>query len=263
MKAHRPLIVANWKANLPAGEEVALAGRIATSLPADQRAEIVIAPSSLGLVSVTSLLRREHATLGISTAAQDCSVEEVGAHTGEEPAAHLVGIAASVIVGHSERRRERGESDALVGRKLARVVLAGLRPILCVGDDLRGADTRERAPYLVSQWRGASAGAAELGVDVSTLLAAGLVVAYEPIWAIGSGVPATAQEARHVARTLREAIGADLPVLYGGSVDAVGASSFLAREPAAHEERLDGLLVGGASLDATTFASIVVAATRA
>ena len=263
MTQERALIVANWKANLPPGEEVALAGSIATALTPSPKVDVVLAPSMLGLVAVTSLLRREHPTCGISTAAQDCSANENGAHTGEVPAAHLVGIADAVIVGHSERRREQGESDARVGEKAARAVLAGLRPILCLGDDLLDGDDASRAAALAAQWRGAANAAAALGIDVPRFLAAGLVVAYEPVWAIGSGRPATAEQAHRAAATIRSVISADLTILYGGSVDAVGASTFLAQRGITAAERLNGLLVGGAALDAARFAEIVAMADTA
>ena len=266
MTQQRRIIVANWKANLPPGEEVALAGEIATGLAAQLATtaphviEVLLAPSHVGLVAVTSLLRREHPAIGIGTAAQDASATEVGAHTGESPATHLVGIADAVIVGHSERRRERGESDAIVGAKLARIVAAGLRPILCLGDDLIDGGERERAAALSNQWIAALAGAAGLGVDRTALLAAGLVVAYEPVWAIGSGRPATPAIASAAATAIRVSVGSDLPILYGGSVDADGAAAFLASR---HDDdgRIDGLLVGGASLSASRFMGII-AATR-
>ncbi|MGI9096676.1 MAG: triose-phosphate isomerase [Candidatus Limnocylindrus sp.] len=268
MTQRRHIIVANWKANLPPGEEVALAGEIGTGL-ADQFAaaaphlvEVLLAPSIVGLVAVTSLLRREHPAIRIGIAAQDASATEVGAHTGESPATHLVGIADAVIVGHSERRRERGESDAIVGAKLARIVAAGLRPILCLGDDQIDGNERERAAALKDQWIAARAGAAGLGVDRAALLAAGLVVAYEPVWAIGSGRPATPAIASAAAAAIRASVGSDLPILYGGSVDADGAAAFLASR---HDDdgRIDGLLVGGASLSASRFLGIIAAARSA
>ena len=264
MSHRQRIVVANWKANLPPGEEVALAGEIATELArqhdvaAPMSVEVLLAPSHLALVAVTSHLRREHPTIGIGTVAQDVSAAEAGAHTGESPALHLLGIADGVIVGHSERRRERGETDRVVGAKLARVVAAGMRPILCLGDDVRDGGGAERAAVLELQWTAALASAAEHGVDRDALVASGLVVAYEPVWAIGSGRPATPETASAAATIIRNAASADLPILYGGSVEAGGAAAYVASRGEGGG-RIDGLLVGGASLRASKFVEIVTA----
>ena len=265
MRQQRRIVIANWKANLPPGEEVALAGEIATGLALQRQTapphdvEVLLAPSNVGLVAVTSLLRREHSSLGVGTVAQDASATEAGAHTGETPATHLVGIADAVLVGHSERRRERGESDVIVGAKLARVIAAGLRPILCLGDDLLEGSDSERAARLDDQWTGVLTGAAECGIDHATVVASGLVVAYEPVWAIGTGRPATPAIARAAASAIRASAAEDLPILYGGSVDADGAPSFLYSQTD-RSLRIDGLLVGGASLVASRFLGIVAVA---
>lgn len=268
--SHRPItIIANWKANLPPSEEVALAKQIAEgvggALGSDagrSRLRVLLAPSTLGLVPVASLLRREYPQSGIDVAAQDASISSSGAFTGEIPANHLAGIAPAVIVGHSERRRDHGESGEVVGAKLARVVAAGLAPVLCLGDDLPGAETSARVDFVQAQCAEAFTAAANAGCSSAQLFAAGLVIAYEPIWAIGTGKPASVEIAEAIASGLRSALHRDeLPVLYGGSVDATSAPTWLGTRSV--RTGLDGLLVGGASLSADRFVAIVRAAVAA
>ena len=262
--SHRPItIIANWKANLPPSEEVALAKQIAEgvggalgTVNGPSRLRVLLAPSTLGLVSVASLLRREYPQSGIDVAAQDASISSSGSFTGEIPANHLVGIAPAVILGHSERRRDHGESDDVVGEKLARVVAAGLAPVLCLGDDLPRAETTARVDFVQAQCSEAFTAAANAGCSSAQLFAAGLVIAYEPIWAIGTGNPASVEIAEAIASGLRSALHRDeLPVLYGGSVDVASAPTWLGTPSA--RTRLDGLLVGGASLSADRFVAIV------
>ena len=262
-------IIANWKANLPPSEEVALAKQIADGVGdapsahrATSRPRVLLAPSTLGLVPVASLLRREYPHVGIDVAAQDASLTSGGAFTGEIPADHLVGIATAVIVGHSERRRDHGESDAVVGGKLARVVAAGLAPVLCLGDNLPEAEIAARVAVVQAQCSEALAAAARAGCSADQLFGSGLVIAYEPVWAIGTGNPATVEIAEAIADGLRHALHRDdLRVLYGGSVDAASAPSWLGTS--ASRTGIDGLLVGGASLSADRFVAIVRAAVAA
>ncbi|MFM8279942.1 MAG: triose-phosphate isomerase family protein [Candidatus Limnocylindrus sp.] len=265
----QPLIIANWKANLSPGEEVERARSIAQiaverGLSAFNGIDIptlAIAPSAVGLVPVASLLQREFGSLAIGVAAQDCSAEGIGAHTGELVATNLVGIAASVIIGHSERRAA-GDTDNSIGRKIAHAAAAGLRPILCVGDATQSAAIEARVPMVVAQFGRATMQAAAAGWPLDRLVGAGLIVAYEPLWAIGSHTPATPMDAMAVARGIRAAVhGHAIPVLYGGSVDAGNAATWFDETRAEADGALNGLLVGGASLDPRELLDIVGAAT--
>lgn len=252
-----PLLVANWKANLSPGEEVLLAGVIANDarrrglLPGS----LMIAPSALGLVPVASLLQREHASLQIGIAAQDLSAQEPGAYTGETPASQLLGIAGAVILGHSERR-SLGETGAQIGRKLARAVAAGLRPIICVGDTVREAAPEQRYAEVRAQWDELARSAAQAGCSLTALLEARALVAYEPVWAIGSGASADPLLAGGMAAAIREGSSDQVQILYGGSVRASHAAPFFA---GADASRLDGLLVGGASLSSESLLDIAAA----
>ena len=266
MSSRQITIIANWKANLPPSEEVALAKEIAqgvggalqpSGLPSSLR--LLLAPSALGLVPVASLLRREYPQAGLEVAAQDASLNSPGAFTGEAPAEHFVGIAPAVIVGHSERRRDHGETDEVVGGKLARAVAAGLAPVLCLGDNLPNADIAARIDYVQAQCAAAFDAAERAGCSVTQLHSAGLVIAYEPVWAIGTGNPASVEIAEAIAAGLRSALHREeLPVLYGGSVDAASAATWFGTSSV--RTSLDGLLVGGASLSANHFVAIVRAA---
>jgi triosephosphate isomerase len=166
----------------------------------------------------------------------------------------LVGLAGWAIVGHCERRRDHGETDERIGRKLARCLEAGLRPILCVGERLADRDGGRATEVVDTQL-----GRALAGLDPAALAGGGLVIAYEPVWAIGTGRNALGSDAAAMAEALRatladlgwgEAAG-EVPILYGGSVTAANIGEFL-REPA-----IDGALVGGASLKPDEMAGIV------
>jgi triosephosphate isomerase len=252
-----PLLVANWKANLAPAEEVALAAEIANEATrrGAKPGSLMIAPSTLGLVPVASLLAREHGPLQIGVAAQDVSALEPGAQTGEGPALHLLGIAGAVILGHSERRA-LGESGALIGRKVARAVAAGLSPIICVGDSAREATTEQRCDEVRAQWEELMGSAAQSGCSLTARIQAGAFVAYEPVWAIGSGASADPELAGCMAAALRECSSDEMQILYGGSVRAAHAAPFFAGGGAS---RMDGLLVGGASLSSESLLDISTA----
>jgi len=249
----RPVIIAgNWKMNGLPSEAGPLALAIAQAMPYPEVTR-VICPPFVSLATVSTAL----AGTGVAVGAQDVHAETGGAYTGGISAAMLAGLATWAIIGHSERRRDQGETDELIGRKLVRCVEGGLRPILCVGEQLAEREASQAESTVQAQLRGA----------LSVALAAGswpedLVVAYEPVWAIGTGRTARGADAAAMAEAIRATaaeLGAPdgaawLPVLYGGSVTSASAGEFLA------EPSIDGALVGGASLKADEMAGIVARA---
>jgi triosephosphate isomerase len=248
------VIAANWKMHSTPADAGDLARTIAarTREPGVTR---VICPPYVCLAAVRDALAERDP--GVAIGAQNVHHELAGPFTGEVSAPMLAGLATWVIVGHSERRRDAGESDALVGRKLARALDAGLRPILCVGEQL---DEREagRAEAVVDAQLRLALGALEAEV----LIDGALVVAYEPVWAIGTGRNARGPDAAAMADVIRNAVrsvgmGAradEMPVLYGGSVTSANIDEFLT------EPSIDGALVGGASLKPDEMAGIVARA---
>ena len=205
-------------------------------------------------VPYTHLLGMARLALGspLALAAQDVSANEQGAYTGEVSADMLRDAGASmVVVGHSERRAYHGEDDALIGAKVTRCLQAGLTPILCVGESRDQRDAGEAATVVVKQLQGALQ-----GVAVDT--AAQLVVAYEPVWAIGTGLTATADDAQAMCAAVRDELSSLLPdvggsvrILYGGSMKPANAAELLARPD------IDGGLIGGASLERDDLLAII------
>ncbi|MGH2466396.1 MAG: triose-phosphate isomerase [Candidatus Limnocylindrales bacterium] len=252
MAVGRPVIIAaNWKMHLTPAEAGSLAGRIAAACPALEVTR-VICPPFVALAAVGSAL----SGTGIAVGAQNVHQELAGAYTGEIAAPMLAGLATWCIVGHSERRRDFGETDALVGRKLRRCLEARLRPILCVGEQLADHQAGRAETVVRTQVAGALEGIDQGGTDVG-----GLVIAYEPVWAIGTGRAARGADVGDMAATIRAGLddlgwpsAAAVPVLYGGSVTAATIGQFLA------EPGLDGALVGGASLKVDEMAGIVARA---
>ncbi len=249
----RPIIVAgNWKMNGLPHEAGPLAAAIAaaTDVPDVVR---VLCPPFVSLAPVRDALVGS----GVDVGAQDAHPEAAGAYTGGIAAQMLVGLATWCIVGHSERRRDQGETDEMIGRKLVRCAEAGLRPILCVGEQLAEREAGRAESTVRAQLEGALA-----VVLRSRAIAVDLVIAYEPVWAIGTGLTARGADAAEMAEAIRmttAGLGASdgaawLPVLYGGSVTSASIGEFLA-EPA-----IDGALVGGASLKADEMAGIVATA---
>ena len=239
------LVVGNWKMN-PAtvGDAVALARTVAAT-PHPGTA-VGVAPPAIALAAIADPLRGTD----IGVYAQDVHWEDTGAYTGQLSVSMLRGLARGAIVGHSEVRRDQGDDDARVARKLARVLGAGLTAILCVGEsEAQFAAGQTEAVLRVQIERDVS--------EVLRLTGDRFVVAYEPIWAIGTGRPATGSHASAAARTIRAALAAtgapadDIRVLYGGSVSVASAAEFAAAEG------IDGALVGGASLKADEFAAII------
>ena len=242
------LVVGNWKMNPPTiADAVALAQLVVASAPAGE-VGVAVAPPAIALAAVSDALRGTH----VGVYAQDVHWEDKGAYTGQIAASMLAGIAAGTIVGHSEVRRDLGDDDTRVARKLARAIAAGLRVVLCVGES-EAQHLAGDAEAVVA--RQVAANVAPLRADRER--AAQLVIAYEPIWAIGTGRPATGAHAAAAARVIRRTLeaaglpGDRTPILYGGSVTAAGVGEFAA------VDGIDGALVGGASLKAEEFGAIV------
>lgn len=255
--AMRPVVIAaNWKMNTTPADAGDLAATIASRTRV-RGVERVICPPFVCLAAVRDALAA--ADPAVAVGAQDVHHELAGAYTGDISAPMLAGLATWVIVGHSERRRDHDEEDERIGRKLGRAIEAGLRPILCVGEQLDDRDAGEQVAVVDTQLAGAL-----IDHDPVALANAGLVIAYEPVWAIGTGRNALGSDAAAMAEAIRDALrrlgwgdaAADIPVLYGGSVTAANIGEFLA------EPSIDGALVGGASLDIDSFVEICRAAGR-
>lgn len=247
------IVAANWKMHTTPADAGPLAVTIAarTREPGVTR---VICPPFVCLAAVRDALAAADPTVFVG--AQTVHHELAGAFTGETAAPMLVGLATWVIVGHSERRRDAGETDDLIGRKLGRAVDAGLRPILCVGEQLAEREAGRASEVVDGQLRGA------LGAhDPAALAAGGFVIAYEPVWAIGTGRTATPEQAQetqaYVRSVLTSLFGSDVAgatrIQYGGSVKPGNAAELIGQPD------IDGFLVGGASLDPKSFAEIVQA----
>lgn len=239
------LVIGNWKMNPPTiADAVELARDIAERVPAG--VSVGVAPAAIALPAVADALRDAN----VDVYSQDVHWEERGAFTGQISVSMVRGMAIGTIVGHSEVRRDLGDTDARVAKKLARAVAAGLRPVLCVGETAAEHADGNASVIVARQIVADLAESPRRGLER-------LVVAYEPIWAIGTGNPATGVWASLVARAIRAALkqtgldGDAIPVLYGGSVSARSVSEF------AVAEGIDGALVGGASLDPEEFAAVV------
>lgn len=248
-----PFIAGNWKMNLDHLQSIAFVQKLAWALSDAKHdfadAEVAVFPPFTDLRSVQTLVAAD--SLPIGYGAQDLSKHDSGAYTGEISGAFLKQLDCGyVIIGHSERRTLHAESDADVNAKVVAAHRHGLVPVLCVGETAEDLERHGASAVPVAQLR-----AALEGVDASK----GLVVAYEPVWAIGSGQAATPAQAEQVAAALRavlaeiagDEVAAATRILYGGSVKAANIAAFL-REP-----NVDGALVGGASLDIDEFSSIV------
>ncbi|MFC6355492.1 triose-phosphate isomerase [Luethyella okanaganae] len=248
-----PLIAGNWKMNLDHLQAIAFVQKLAWSLSDAKHdfgaVEVAVFPPFTDLRSVQTLVSADK--LPLAFGAQDVSAHDSGAYTGEISGAFLAQLECSyVVIGHSERRTLHGETDEQVGAKVSAALKHNLVPIICVGETAEDLEEHGPSAVPVAQLRGALIGVAS---------AADIVVAYEPVWAIGSGQAATPEQAEQVAAALRgvlaETLGEDVAaktrILYGGSVKAANIAGFM-REP-----NVDGALVGGASLDLDEFASIV------
>ncbi len=241
-------IIGNWKLNKTPSEAGRLASDIMRRLADSVGPQVVVCPPSVSLETVKRVL--EGSTIAVG--AQNVHSESEGAFTGEISAAMAREFATFAIVGHSERRMLFGETDDFISEKVAAAVGADMRPVLCVGEpsDVRASGRAEA--YVTAQLL---SGLSRL-TDIS-----GVLVAYEPVWAIGTGQAATPEVAQQMSSALRSALrdrfgeAADqVPCLYGGSVNATNIADFM------EQADIDGALVGGASLDANSFAYIVAAA---
>jgi triosephosphate isomerase len=247
----RPLFCGNWKLNGSLAESVALATEVRNGVATLRGADVVVAPSFTALHAVAK--RLESGSPGpVAVAAQDCFWEDKGAFTGEISATQLSDVGCKyVILGHSERRQLFGELDAAVNLKARAALRAGLAPIICVGETLAERDAGETLGRVQAQVDAAIADLAEGEL-------ARCLVAYEPVWAIGTGRNATPAQAEEVHRFIRARLGAKFPVvaqglrvLYGGSMKPDNVRALMA------EPDVDGGLVGGASLSAESFVRIV------
>lgn len=244
----RQLIAGNWKMNTGLGDAVALAREIVDGAPVS--GELAVFPPFPWLVPVKSVVDGSAVALG----AQDCWSKPNGAFTGAVSTQMLSGLCGYVIVGHSERRQWFGDTDEVVREKLDAVLGAGMTPILCVGERLETRQSGSAESHVRAQI------VAALGDRSSTEITR-CVVAYEPIWAIGTGVAASADDAESMAAVIRAEIeslapgsGGSVRILYGGSVTPANAAETLAKP------NVDGALVGGASLKAESFLAIAAAA---
>jgi triosephosphate isomerase len=245
-----PFIAGNWKMYKTVHESVVFIKELRGVIKDIPDVEIVVAPTFLAVHAVAEAARNSN----IGVAAQNLYWEREGAYTGEVSAPMIKEAGAEyVIIGHSERRRLFGETDAAVNRKVIAAIAAGLTPIMCIGETLEERERNQTLDVLDRQLRD--------GLDkVSTDQAAELVVAYEPVWAIGTGRNATAAQAgeahAHIRLRLRQWFGGDAAeqchIIYGGSVKPDNIRELIA------EPDVDGALVGGASLDVKSFADIVV-----
>ena len=251
----RPLVAGNWKLHKTLAETRALLDDLLGRLPSKEAAEVVVAP----VFTALSTAQQRIAGKNIGLAAQDCSEQSQGAFTGEVSVPLLADVGCTfVIVGHSERRELFGETDEQVKRKVLAVLKGGLTPIACVGETLAIREAGNTEKHVLAQLDAIIDGLE----TVDEPLRAKTVIAYEPVWAIGTGRTATPADAqavhaairRRLAERLGPALSGGTRILYGGSVKADNAASLLA------EPDVDGALVGGASLDATAFAAIVAAA---
>ncbi|UNX56195.1 triose-phosphate isomerase [Georgenia sp. TF02-10] len=255
MATRTPLMAGNWKMNLDHHEAIALVQKLAWTLDDAKHdyaaVEVVVLPAFTALRSVQTLVDGDK--LGVRYGAQDVSAHQAGAYTGEVSAAMLAKLGVTyVVVGHSERRQYHGEDDAVVNAKAKAALGAGMTPIICVGEGLEVRKAGNHVEHTLAQVDGAYAG-------LSQDEAARTVVAYEPVWAIGTGEVATPENAEEVCQAIRarlaelytQGLADKVRVLYGGSVKSGNVATIMAQED------VDGALVGGASLQAEEFAAIV------
>ena len=254
MTARKYLIAGNWKMNLNSAEGAELAKEIVDLVGTQTDVSICVSPTFTTLESVSKVVNDSNVALG----AQNMHFEASGAYTGEISAEMLRHLFVShVILGHSERREYFGETDELVNKKTLAALAANLKPIVCVGETLEEREADKTIDVIKTQIEGGLAGVKPEHADA-------LIVAYEPVWAIGTGKTATPEMAEEVhaeircmlAAMLGEEAAEKVRILYGGSMKLENADDLLA------QKNIDGGLIGGASLKATSFASLVESAAK-
>lgn len=251
--ARTPFIAGNWKMNLDHLQSIAFVQKLAWTLSDAKHdfgaVEVAVFPPFTDLRSVQTLVNADD--LPVRFGAQDLSTHDEGAYTGEISGAFLSALDCSyVIIGHSERRQYHGETDEVISEKVAAAHRHGIVPVICVGETSDDLEQHGPSAVPVAQLRTALGGAKK-GSEI--------VVAYEPVWAIGSGQAATSEQAQQVCHALRaviadvlgDEVAAATRILYGGSVKAANIAGFM------READVDGALVGGASLQIDEFSSIV------
>jgi len=240
------MIAGNWKMNTTLSEATELVKAMRAGLDQIDNVDKVICPPFISLAVVGELIKGSSIKLG----AQNVYFEEKGAYTGEISPLMLADQCEFVIIGHSERRQYFNETGEIVNKKIVAALKAGLKPILCIGEKLEENEAGRTEEMVTEQLRSSLAKIAYLN---------GLVIAYEPIWAIGTGRAATGKQAnetiglirRNIAKLYNKEIAQNMRILYGGSVTAANTAEFI------NQPEIDGALVGGASLKATEFLSIV------
>lgn len=241
-----PMIAGNWKMNTTVSEAIELVNKMRQGLDQIDNVDKVICPPFISLPAVKELIKGSSLKLG----AQNIYFEEKGAYTGEISPLMLADLCQFVIIGHSERRQYFNETGEITNKKIRAALTVKLQPILCVGEKLEENEAGKTEEIVTGQLRASLA-----GLDYLT----GLIIAYEPIWAIGTGKAATAKQANETIGLIRhdifelysERAAQDVRILYGGSVTAANATEFI------NQSEIDGALVGGASLRANEFLSIV------
>ncbi len=252
--ARKPLMAGNWKMNLNHVEAVGLVQKLAWTLDDKrhdpEKSEVVVLPPFTDLRTVQTLIEGDRLSLGYG--AQDVSAHKSGAFTGEVSVEMLAKLNCRyVTVGHSERRKNHQESDDLVSRKVQRAINGGVVPIICVGEDLAIREAKHHVAHCLGQVNAAL-------TDLSNDQIATVVIAYEPVWAIGTGAVATPEDAQEVCGAIRNlissrftaAVADQVRVLYGGSVKSDNVVAIMAQPD------IDGCLVGGASLVVDEFSAI-------
>ncbi len=248
MKYRKKIVIGNWKMNLTVPESTILIQKLKKEMPANIKSEVVVCPTFVDIYSASEELKNSQILVG----AQNVAEEEKGAYTGEVSVLSLKGFVDYIIVGHSERRNIFGESDKIVAKKAEIVVRHDMKPVICVGETLHEREDKLSKVVVLSQLEASCKHLT--GEEITESL-----VAYEPVWAIGTGQVCSEAEAEKMAGHIRglvkslygEKVSESVRILYGGSVTGSSAKSFK------KSKNIDGLLVGGASLHHQEFAAIV------